>query len=320
MSKRRNFFLFPMLIFSLTLTTQLFSGRLLRRSKDTPSLHQGYDEQAQEKEGLSPLEQDFAMTTTNPVPYKQQKITLKTSDGLLRHGVLTTRSNAKGNVVLCHPAAYDQDFLIPYEEKTFSYYNCIRFDFRRHGQNSSGQTTTLGKKEIYEVNAAVEYLKNDPLTKDLPIYGFGVSMGAVVLIEAESKKHQFDALILQSPFESLREQVKRSFGFFRGPLMHNLIFREPVRLYAKLKYRIRMCKVYPVRSIKNINVPVFLIHSRDDQVIDIKAYQQLKVAGKHCIKETWTPARGRHTELFKTYPDLYTKKCNAFLGTKTFNT
>jgi len=312
MSKRRNFFLLPLLIFSLTLTTQLHPGRLLRRSKDRPLTGIEFDKQ--KKENLSTLEQDFAMTATNTIPFERQNITLKTQDGLVRHGMLTTRSNARGNIVLCHPAAYDQDFLIPFEEKAFSYYNCIRFDFRRHGQNSEGQTTTLGKKEVYEVNAAVEHLKNDPRTKNLPIYGFGVSMGAVVLIEAESQKHQFDALILQSPFESLREQVKRSFGFFRGPLMHNLIFREPVRLFAKLKYRIRMCKVYPVRSIKNIHTPILLIHSCDDQVIDIQAYQQLKAAGKHCIKETWTPATGRHTELFKTYPDLYTKKCNAFLS------
>lgn len=260
------------------------------------------------------LNQDFALTTTNPIQSSSKKITLTTRDGLVRNGILVTRPNARGNIVMCHPAAYDKYFMTPYAEKTFSYYNCLYFDFRRHGENSKKQCSTLGKKEIYEVEAAVNLFKQDKKIKNLPIFGFGVSLGAATLIEAESKKHQFDALILQSPFESLRKQVSRTFPFFGLPLMHNLIFGEPMRLYSKIKYRVRSFSVHPDHSIRFIRTPIFLMHAHNDPVIVFDAYKKLKKAGNKCIVKTWSPVFGRHTELFKTYPDLYTKKCNEFLN------
>ena len=244
-----------------------------------------------------------------------EKIILKTRDGLKRHGTLTLRKNARGNVVLCHPAAYDQEFMIPFEKNVFMDYNCLRFDFRRHGAERKNHSSTLGKREIWEVEAAVETFKNHEKTKDLPIYGFGVSMGASTLIEAESKKHQFNALILQAAFESLKEQIKRSFYFFgEVPLMKHMIFCEPTRLYAKIKYKVRLCEVSPIESIKKIDIPIFLIHAQNDPIVSIEAFEQLKKAGKNCVAKTWEPAIGRHTELFKTLPLLFSQKCNLFLN------
>ena len=300
-------------VYFVGIAPNLFSGNIFGHTSENPFTHKT-KHPASDVVDIATLESDFELTTTNPIPAIQKEITLKTKDGLIRKGILTTRSNAKGNMVLCHPAAYDKDFMIPYDRKVFSYYNCLRFDFRRHGENNKQQSSTLGKKEIYEVEAAVNYLKNNTETQNFPTYGFGVSLGAVVLLESESQKHQFDGLILQAPFESLREQVKRTFGFFQFPLMHNFIFREPLRIYTKLRYRIRLSKVYPEKSIKKITVPIFLMHALNDPVINIKAYKKLKEAGKNVVIKTWTPRAGRHTELFKTYPDLYTKKCNQFLN------
>jgi len=258
--------------------------------------------------------QSLALTHTNPEIAHHENITIKTKDGLVRDAVLTTRKNAHGNIVMCHPAAYDKDFMIPYTERVFSYYNCIRFDLRRHGNYGKKECTTLGRREVHEVNAAADFIKNHPETKGLPTYGFGISLGATILIEAESQKHQFDGLILQAAFESLREQIKRTFPFFKNvPLVHNLIFREPIRFIVQQRYKIRLCKVNCVESMRKVNTPIFLMHSQNDPVVSFVAYEKLKSAGNHCIKKTWAPKVGRHTELFKTLPDLYTKKCNSFL-------
>ncbi|MCK4517943.1 hypothetical protein KAT92_04145 [Candidatus Babeliales bacterium] len=323
--ERYSFFLLPTLIFSLALFASLDAGRLVKRS---PSHEVPIQKRASFSSQTTPFsienntiankdkiisDYELALTSTNPVSFERTKITIKTDKGLVRHGTLTTRPNARGNVVLCHPAAYDQHFMTPYEENVFSYYNCIRFDFRRHGENNKGQSTTIGKREAAEIKAAAEFLKKHPKTKHLPIYGFGVSMGASALIGAECKYHQFDALILQSPFESLKEQIKREFPVFRRSFFHNFIFGEPVRIYAKLRYRIRLEKFHPEQKIKKIRTPIFLMHARNDRVIKFIAFKKLKTAGRHCIIKTWTPKNGGHTEFFKTFPDLYTKKCNEFL-------
>lgn len=254
--------------------------------------------------------------STEGISTVSEKITLITADGLSRHGVLTLRTPAKGNVVLCHPAAYDKDSMIPYEEKVFSQYNCIRFDFRRHGEDTDGQMTTLGKMEINEVLAAINIFKSRPDTCTLPLYGFGISMGAAVLLELESQQPQFDALIIQSTFESMKKQVKRLFPLFRLPLMQALIFTSPIKFYAEKRYRIALNRVEPLEAIKKIDAPIFLIHAYDDPIIGFDAYEKLHTAGKSIIK-TWTPPRGLHTAILRTFPELYIQHCSDFLKSVT---
>lgn len=240
-------------------------------------------------------------------------VILKTRDGLERKGVLSLNPNAKGNIVLCHAASYTKESMEDFDEKVFTDYNCLRFDFRRHGENNKKQYATLGKYEVYEVEAAVKIFKENEKTKNLPVYGFGISLGAAVLIESESKFHLFDGLILQSSFESLRKQIKRTYKFYSLPLMHNLIFREPTKFLAKKRYRLKLYKVNPVHSIKNISVPIFLMHAKNDSYIAFEAFEALYRASK-TVTKTWTPEGGFHTKIYKTYPNEYAKHCNDFLN------
>ena len=243
---------------------------------------------------------------------KSYNITLKTEDGLIRKGVLTIRKNPKGNIVLCHPAAHNKESMIQYE-KIFDKYNCLRFDLRRHGENSEKQYTTFGKKEIYEIDAAMKILNKHPETKDLRNFGFGISLSAVILLETQSRRHYFDALILQAPFESLRKQAQRTFPFFSYPFMGSFVYSYPSKLFAKNKYRIKLHRINPSKSIQNITKPIFLIHAKDDPTISFKAFERLKKVGR-CICKTWTPDTGGHTALFKTCPKIYSEKCNSFLN------
>lgn len=240
-------------------------------------------------------------------------VILKTKDNIERNGVLSLTESPKGNIIICHPASYDKEFMKVFNDHVFKNYNCLRFDFRRHGENNKKQYSTLGKDEVYDVEAAIDIIKSHPKTKDLPTYGFGISLGAAVLIETESKINFFEALILQSSFESLRKQIKRVYRFYDLPLMHNFIFREPTRFIARVKYRLKLYKVNPAISIKNIKKPIFLIHSRNDNYITFKAFEALYEAGKNYIAKIWTPEGGFHTKVFNTYPLEYSKHCNDFL-------
>jgi uncharacterized protein len=284
--------------------------KVLKESYQPPTLQNYISLWEEPKEQLLGL--DNILSSTSYFPTTTYPLTITTQDGLKRSGVLTLRKHARGNVVLCHPAAYDKDFMISYQDRVFVHYNCVRFDFRRHGENKEGQYSTIGKKEVYEVEAVVNFLKSFKQTKDLPTYGFGISMGASVLIEYQAWKHNFDALILQAPFDSLENQIRRTFPVFRKTILRNFIFSEPVRWYGKAKYKLDVRNVNPIDSIKKIKVPVFLMHSKDDPIIPHAVFEKFAKVGK-CIKKTWAPAVGFHSELFKTYPDLYIKRCNDFL-------
>jgi fermentation-respiration switch protein FrsA (DUF1100 family) len=241
-------------------------------------------------------------------------VTIKTKDGIERNGILTIRKNALGNVLLCHAAGYDKTTMEPFVDKVFKEYNCLRFDFRRHGENSKDQYSTIGRKEIYEVQAAVEFLKTHEATKGLDLYGFGHSMGAAALIHAEAMQPTFKGLILQSCFEKLRTQIKHHFSIFRWSIFHGFVFTGPVRLFAKWVYRIKAARFNPVDLIGKVKAPLFLIHAENDTFTPFDAYLSLtKAAHPSNLKETWAPKLGGHSKIFSTYPELYCEKCIHFL-------
>ena len=256
----------------------------------------------------STLEQTTTFTHSSSI----ENITLTTADGLSRNGVLTLRENAKGNVIMSHPAAYNKDFFIPFEDAIFYEYNTLRFDFRRHGENSEKQFSTLGQHETQEIQAAIQAFADHPKTAGLPLFGFGISMGAATLIEAERKHKAFDALILQAPYECLKRQVRRLIPLFRIPLMKYFIFSPISQYFAKSRYRLKLRKIRPMKSVQEIDTPIFLIHAQDDPTVDFKAFKRLTEVGKSIVK-TWAPETGKHTALFKTRPDEYAQKCLDFL-------
>ena len=239
---------------------------------------------------------------------------IDTRDGLRRKAILMLRDNAEGNVVLCHSATFNKESMLPYADKLFAKYNCITFDFRRHGEQNGKQYSTSGKKEIYEVEAAAKFMRDDKRTSNLPVYGFGVSMGAAYLIEAQSQLKLFDGLILQSCFESLRKQIKRQYGFFRIPFMHNLIFREPCLTIAARRHRLKLRKLMPMDSIETVDTPILLIHAKNDDFINFEAFATLQEHGKSII-QTWTPDDGKHTKILEMLPEEYLAQCQQFFAT-----
>jgi len=307
MSPKKSKILSLLILAFFTAFLQPFKTKNIRKSTNTNQTINSSKPQASQPQKIQ------NPTPSTPKPkYCEEKTEIKTADGLIRKGILTTTENAKGNVILCHPITFNKEYMQDYGKKLFDRYNYLTFDFRLHGENNKKQYTTIGQDEVQEVEAAVKLLKEDNRTKNLPLYGFGISMGAAALIEAENKKHTFDGLILQSSYETMRKQIKRMYGFFKIPLMHNFIFRQPTKLIAKRLYRLKMRNVKPSHSVKNISTPIFLVHAKNDPFIPMEAFWEIKNNAKSVVK-AWTPDDGEHTKILEKLPDLYAKNCNEFL-------
>ena len=273
-----------------------------RTLKKTPS-HIHHDEKRSDKKKI-PL-------ATKQPRLKEKKITLTTRDGVKRRGILSISPNARGNVVLCHPASRNKEFMQKYAMNLFPNFNHIRFDFRKHGEEVENQCTSIGRKERFEVEAAVREFKRRKRLRGLPLYGFGISMGAAALIEAESRKKMFDALILQSCFETLRQQIKRMYPFFRMPLMEHFIYAPPVTYLVRKWYNYDIGRLKPLKSIKKITTPLFFIHAQDDAFIPVEAYYKLRSAARNIVHE-WIPKTGRHSEILEIHPEEYPHQCSLF--------
>lgn len=260
----------------------------------------------------------------------------KSSDSkelIKRNGILTIRPKAKGTILICHGymcSKFDVGFLRTF----FADYNCLIFDFRAHGEDSYGQLCTMGKDEAYDVMGAVNFIKNHPILGSQKLIGYGFSMGAVSLIEAQAKQKLFDALILDCPFESTESILDKGlenlnlnlFGYTVGFPAKGLIKRLSFNYYTQPAMKVlfkmagmdatrintRIDKLNPVESIKKVKVPCLFIHCKNDNRIPVKSIRKLFSHAKG-FKSMWlTKGRG-HCDSFIYDPEKYKNITNSFL-------
>jgi esterase/lipase len=212
-----------------------------------------------------------------------------------RNGILVRYKDAVGTVLLCHGFMCDK-LDVGFLRRLFprGRYNIMSFDFRAHGENRENQFCTLGRDEAYDVIAAAQFLRNHPELQNKPLYVYGFSMGAVASIEAQAKVPLFDAMVLDCPFDSTENIVKRGlenlkfslFGYtFYIPgraMLQRYAFHPYVQSLVKMVLKAvahmetqdiatRIYPITPAETIAKVTVPVLLIHCKNDAKISVDA-------------------------------------------------
>ena len=255
---------------------------------------------------------------------------------LQRRGILVRRNHALGTVVICHGyLGCKKDSLAL--KHLFPLYNVLVFDFRAHGDDRQGQVSTIGRDEAFDVMAAVQIVKNDPVMSKKPIIGFGFSMGAVSAIQAQSIDDTlFDAMILDCPYDSTDDAMSRGleekmqmtiFGKkFTIPgrqflLDHmyddsaqavtSFLFKAITKLDSNA-VETKFVQVRPIDSIKKITIPCFFIHCENDKKVPIHAVEQM-YKNKPGFKRLWITQGKSHFGSYPNNPELYWYKVNKFL-------
>ncbi|HET8670413.1 MAG TPA: alpha/beta fold hydrolase, partial [Candidatus Saccharimonadales bacterium] len=83
-------------------------------------------------------------------------------------------------------------------------YGVVTWDFRAHGK-SEGEFSSLGFYEALDAKAALDFALAQPGVEH--IGAWGGSMGAVTMIRATAQYPQIEALVADSPFVTLEEEV-----------------------------------------------------------------------------------------------------------------
>jgi len=246
---------------------------------------------------------------------------------------------AEANVVICHGFMCDKHD-VAFLRRLFprGKYNIFTFDFRGHGEDRGSHCCTFGRDEIYDVEAAVEYVKSNPNIKHLPCIAYGFSMGAASAIEAQARNHSlFDAMILDCPFDSSENVIKQgleglkvsAFGYeFNMPgraLLQKYAFHPHVQAFVKNVLRcitamnprdisINMCRVYPGESIKKVSVPCLFIHCKNDEKINVSSAKNIyNNAGSGYKILRLTNGRS-HFDSYFYAPEKYTTWVRQFLS------
>ena len=211
------------------------------------------------------------------------------SDQVSIHGWFVTVDNPRGVVLFCHGNAgnisHRLDSLKLFARLGFS---ILIFDYRGYGR-SEGKPTEAGTYR--DVRAAYTYLLEKHLIKPEQIVLFGRSVGAGVATHLASRQ-QCGALIMESGFTSVPDLAQQLYPFL------------PVRLLTRFSYNSK-------EILKEIDCPVLVAHSQDDEIIPFSHGRQLfEAAGepKHFLR-----MRGGHNDGFYVTGESYFNGLDQFL-------
>ena len=134
--------------------------------------------------------------------------------------------------------------------------NIFIFDYRGYGLSDGSPS----EKGMYlDAEAALEYVISRPTAgADQRLVFFGRSLGAAVAVEMATR-HQVDAVVLESPFTSVREMASRAYPFLPAGLLV-LPFRSRFDSLSK---------------IGNVHSPVMVLYGDMDEIVPFKVGRKL---------------------------------------------
>jgi esterase/lipase len=277
-----------------------------------------------------------ALSASVPIQFPVQQHA-HSDQTFMRKGLMTLRRNAVGTVLVCHGYTHSK-----YEglffQILFSHFNVVAFDFRGHGELvEKGQFSTIGRDEVFDVLGAVKFIKSNPDLNQKPLIGFGFSMGAVSLLQAQAVSPIFDLLIMDSPFDSSNDCMEQSikkfltvrfFGKqFQLPgtsVMMKMVYSESMRPVVKRFFKwasgmdpnkvpTKFVPVMPIMHADKITIPCFFIICAQDKSVGIDRVRRLYDSVQSPFKRFWITKGLKHCGSCLLQPELYRFQVNAFI-------
>ncbi len=254
---------------------------------------------------------------------------------ITRSGELVIRPDARATVILTHGFKHDKSSTKALRV-LFPHYNTLVFDFRAHGDNVVGQCCSFGSQEVADLKAAADFVLNHPDIGHLPLIGYGASMGAATIIEAQARHELFDGIVLDSPFESMEDIITRGLSHVRCIIFGYDILAPLRRLLERnmfhscvdkvLRFLLRrsanmdsadvvtcLKPVCPAESIKQISIPTFLIGCNQDTLTPPEGIKKIYAGIQHPNTQLWLVDGRGHVGAFFSHPEVYTQKVNDFI-------
>jgi dipeptidyl aminopeptidase/acylaminoacyl peptidase len=238
-----------------------------------------------------------------------ESVTLTTADGLRLAGWYIPSHNG-ATIILCHGLGINRADMLPQAALLAQHgYGSFLFDFRAHGE-SEGEMVTYGYGETDDVLAAVDYLLGRPDLDPQRIGILGGSLGAATALRAAARSPHLRAVVAESAFTSLEDEVASSFRAVSG--LPAFPFAPFSVAFAQRQTGLRISEVRPIEDIPSIAPrPVFIIHGTDDELIPAEQGLSLyEAAGEP--KELWMVEMMGHGGALQISPDEYEKRVIGF--------
>jgi dipeptidyl aminopeptidase/acylaminoacyl peptidase len=184
---------------------------------------------------------------------------------ILTHGLFRTRVEMLSRAVALAKAGY----------------GALLYDSRNHG-TSEKAIVSLGFYETQDVLGAIDYLQHRGQVSP-KIVLMGVSMGAVATLRAAAQSDRYAALVIDSPFSSIRQTIiHHSWLFFNLP---RFIFPPIFLFWFQLLTGFDVDEVNTLECIARVQpVPLLVIASEGDRRMPPKVARRLFQEAKAPVK------------------------------------
>lgn len=238
-----------------------------------------------------------------------EPLRLQTKEGFAISGWLIPAQNARGTVIIMHGVSESKIAGLPMAKELYRRgYNVCLYDSRCHGE-SGGKLCTYGYHERHDAVMVIDYLLSRTDLHVGKIGLFGWSMGAAVAIQVAAIDTRVAAVVAESSFASLRtvfDDYQRRMIKLPWHYLRNIVIKRSEYL-AKFKAN----DVAPAESVKNVHVPIFLLHGTEDNLVK-HSYSEKVFAAANEPKELWLIPGARHHDMMEVGGEEYTRRITEF--------
>lgn len=226
---------------------------------------------------------------------KHEEINFKSADGVKLSGWFIPNNKTKAAIIVMHGYPADKANLLGIAEFLAKDFNVFLFDFRNFGK-SEGKYTTAGYLEKNDLLGAINYLEKEKNITKLGLYGFSLG-GAVALM---TNHDNIKVIVTDSAYAKLSNIVEHMYRIF-------FILKYPLayltKLYGILFLKINIDDVSPADSIKNMSIPILIIHAERDSQIPVSEAYLLHESNKK--SELWVVEKADHGMPHSINPERY---------------
>lgn len=229
-----------------------------------------------------------------------QDITLTTEDGLklstwfIDQGLtleIPRLSLEKRAIILIHGYPAEKSDMLSVAKALWPDFSLLIYDQRYFGK-SEGRYTTLGIKERLDLKSALDFLESRGYQK---IGVFGFSLGGAVGIITAAEDKRINAVASYGAFSNLKilgEETYSHLWPLKKPLVRLMLF------WSRLLFKESLVKISPENAAVQLNIPIFIIHSKQDEQISFRHAERLKNAlAQNPKAEFYFIEHGLHGEL-----------------------
>jgi len=239
-----------------------------------------------------------------------QEVHFRASDGLNLAGVFIEGSSDT-TIILLHGYGRSKEQLLPQAKfLNKAGYNIFMFDFRASGE-SEGKYITFGRREVRDLEGAMEYLKTRKQVNMKKIGLLGFSMGGAVALMKSGELPDIKAIIISSSYARFKSVIWQNYQeYLKGipffPLGYFTLWIIKYRTGCYLP------TIMPIKYLHKLKArPLMIMHSAYDKRIPIEDAMEF-YRNAPWLKEFWFVRNAHHDDVYSITKNQYEEKVLGF--------